>query len=96
MEACVSKMAELVRMNISVGAYEKAYSIGRDALQEPKCDRENIIAALCELTARLRSDCMSLAVRKLDFGEDYDALENLLRKTNELTGQDMYGFFKAK
>jgi hypothetical protein len=38
---------------------------------------------------------MGLAVRKMDSGADYAALEVLLRKTNELTGQDMYGFFKA-
>ncbi|WP_287497974.1 hemagglutinin repeat-containing protein [Pandoraea sp. CB10b_02] len=95
MEVCVSKVAKLIRTNISVGAYEKAYSVGRDTLQEPGCDRENIIAALCELTAQLRSVCMELAVQKIDFGTDYDALESLLRKTNELTGQDMYGLFKA-
>ncbi|MEX3959237.1 hypothetical protein [Trinickia sp. EG282A] len=92
----MSEISDLIRVNISVGGYEKAYSIGRDALQESECDRDEIIAALCELTARLRSDCMGLAVKKNDFGADYDALENLLRKANELTGQDMYGFFKAK
>lgn len=34
---------------------------------------------------------MDLAARKMDYGPDYDALENLLREANKLTGQDMYG-----
>ena len=92
----MSEISDRMRMNISVGDYEEAYSIGRDALQESNCGRDEIIAALCDLTARLRSDCMGLAVKKMDSGADYDALESLLRKANELTGQDMYGFFKAK
>lgn len=91
----MSEISDRMRMNISVGAYETAYSIGREALQESKYDRDEIIAVLCELTARLGSDCMGLAAKKMDFGADYDALEKLLRKANELTGQDMYGFFKA-
>ncbi|WMY07443.1 hypothetical protein [Paraburkholderia phenoliruptrix] len=91
----MSEISERIRTNISVGNYEEAYSIGRDALQESAYGRDEIVAALCELTARLRSDCMGLAVRKMDSGADYDALELLLRKTNELTGQDMYGFFGA-
>ncbi|WP_158014449.1 hypothetical protein [Ralstonia solanacearum] len=90
------EISDRVRMNIVAGAYEVAYLIGRDALQEPGCDREKIIAVPCELTAKLRSDFMGLAARKEDYGADYVALESLLRKTNELTGQDMYGFFKVK
>jgi hypothetical protein len=92
----MSELSERIRMNISAGSYEKAYSIGRDALNESASNRDEIIAALCELTARLRSECIDLAVRKMDSGADYDALENLLCKANELTEQDMYGFFKAK
>lgn len=91
----MSEISERIRENISAGNYEAAYSIGRDALQEQGCSRDEIVAALCELSARLRSDCMGMAVRKMDSGADYDALEVLLRKTNTLTGQDMYGFFKA-
>ncbi|WP_197387905.1 hypothetical protein [Ralstonia pseudosolanacearum] len=92
-------MIEIVnrmRMDIAAGTYEMAYSIGRDVLQDPECGRENVIAALCELKARLRSHCMGLAAQKEDYGADYVALENLLRKANELTGQDMYGSFKTK
>jgi hypothetical protein len=96
MEVRVGEMADRIRMNISAGDYEKAYSIGRDALQEPECDREEIVTALCELTARLRSDCMGLAARKMDCGAQYDVLENLLRKTSEFTGQNIYGYFKLK
>jgi hypothetical protein len=92
----MSEISKRVRMNISAGNYETAYSIGRDALQESGCDHDEIVAALCELTAQLRSECMGLAVKKADFGADYDALEKLLRKSSELTGQDVYGFFKIK
>ncbi|WP_226951743.1 hypothetical protein [Ralstonia pseudosolanacearum] len=90
------EVVDRIRMNIVTGAYEVAYLIGRDALQEPGCDRGKIVAVLCELAAKIRFDCMGLAVRKSDYGADYVALESLLRKTNELTGQDMYGFFKAR
>lgn len=34
---------------------------------------------------------MDLAVRKMDYGCEYDALEYLLREASKLTGQDMYG-----
>lgn len=91
----MSGISERIRTCISVGNYEEAYSIGRDALRESAPHRDEIVAALCELTAQLRSDCMGLAARKMDSGAAYEALELLLRKTNELTGQDMYGCFKA-
>lgn len=29
-------------MDIVAGAYEMAYSAGRDALQDPECDRERL------------------------------------------------------
>lgn len=92
----MSEVVDCIRTNVHAGAYEAAYSIGRDALREPECDRGQIIAALCELTARLRSGCMGLAAKKNDLGPDYEVLENLLRKANELTGQDMYGSFVKK
>jgi Arc/MetJ-type ribon-helix-helix transcriptional regulator len=87
----VSDMTDRIRKNIDAGAYEQAYSIGRDALQKSECSREEIIAVLRELTARLRAECMGLAVKKMDSGAAYDELEALLRESNKLTGQDMYG-----
>ncbi|CAG9181314.1 hypothetical protein LMG23992_04474 [Cupriavidus laharis] len=92
----MSEIADAIRKNIDSSAYEKAYLIGHDALQKSEEEREEIIAALCELTARLRADCMGMAVKKMDSGATYDSLESLLRKVNELTGQDMYGFFKTQ
>jgi hypothetical protein len=81
-------------MSIGVGAYKDAYVIGLEALKDPENDHDEIVAVLCDLTARLRSECMDRAVCKSDYGEEYDALEDLLSKANRLTGQDMYGSFK--
>jgi hypothetical protein len=49
--------------------------------------------AVLELTAQLRSTCMDLALRKMDYGPEYEVLEDVLRGANKLTGQDMYGRF---
>jgi hypothetical protein len=75
---------------VYAAAYRDAYSMGRAALDKPAHDHE-VIAALRELTARLRSNCMDLAARKMDVSPEYDALEQLLKEANELTGEDMYG-----
>jgi len=92
----MSEVANRMRVSISAGAYEDAYSIGYDALQEPKCDRDEIVTLLCELTAQLRHKCMSLAIKKMDDGEAYEKFEKLLNRANKLTGQDIYGVFKTK
>lgn len=86
----MSVNADRIREKVNAAAYDEAYSIGRMALEDSPRDDE-VIAALCVLTAQLRSTCMDLAARKMDYGPDYDALENLLREANKLTGQDMYG-----
>jgi hypothetical protein len=36
---------------------------------------------------------MDLALRKMDYGPEYEILEDVLRGANKLTGQDMYGRF---
>ncbi|CAD6550384.1 hypothetical protein ACFQ3P_24230 [Paraburkholderia sabiae] len=90
----MSKPADKIRSNVSIGAYQQAYLLGVNALETAKSDRSDIVAALRDLTARLRSECMERAIQKMDFGPEYEALERLLRNSNELTGQDMYGFPK--
>jgi hypothetical protein len=90
-EAPVNEITDRIRANIHAGDYEHAYSIAHGALQDTQTNRKEVIAVLCELTARLRAYCMDLAIRKMDFGPDYGARENLLRKANEFTGEDIYG-----
>lgn len=86
----MSVNSDRIREKVHAAAYDEAYSIGRMALEDSACDNE-VIAALYDLTAQLRLTCMDLAARKMDYGPDYGALENLLREANKLTGQDMYG-----
>jgi hypothetical protein len=84
--------ADKIQNHVAVGEYEQAYQIGADALAVNPTD-EDVLTAMYELTAKLRSECYGLAVRKADFGEPYLSKEDLLRKANALTGEDMYGRF---
>jgi hypothetical protein len=72
------------------GDYESAYRVGREALSGGVQDTA-VLSALYALTAKLRSECMDMAVRKADVGDGYFSKENLLRAVNALTGEDMYG-----
>jgi hypothetical protein len=89
----MSVISDQIRMKIHTAAYREAYLLGQKALELNSCDRDEIKSAMCDLTAQLRSSCMDLASRKKDAGPDYQLLEDLLRETNKLTGQDMYGPF---
>ena len=77
--------------NIGKGNYSKAYCLGLSQLCKSVDGREKVVVALREFSARLRSECMDRAIQKDDYGKDYCDLENLLRKVNELTGEDMCG-----
>jgi hypothetical protein len=89
----MSIISDQIKMKIHAAAYEEAYLLGQKALELNSCDRDEIKSAMCDLTARLRSSCMDLASLKRDAGPNYQLLEDLLGKTNKLTGQDMYGRF---
>ncbi|WP_150587314.1 hypothetical protein [Pandoraea communis] len=91
----MSEFSDRIQKNIRAGAYEDAYRVGSEALRKSSGD-EDVMAAMLELSAHLRLECMSLAIQKYDYGEKYVSLERLLRKVNKITGQDMYGLFKSK
>ncbi|WP_038483812.1 hypothetical protein [Collimonas arenae] len=88
MDNAVSKIKELTVSR----RYEEAFQLGRMALAENSTNSE-VLDALYVLTAKLRSECIYLACKKMDCGLDYQLLETVLRKTNALTGEDMYGRF---
>ncbi len=91
----LSEFSDHILRDVRAGAYEDAYRIGSEVLSKSREDAD-VMATMLELSAHLRSECMSLATKKIDYGQEYVSLENLLRKVNELTGQDMYGSFKTK
>ncbi|MCA6062695.1 hypothetical protein [Thalassolituus marinus] len=70
--------------------YEQAYSVGKATLdREP--NNSAVVESLKKVSAALRSQCMDMACRKQDCAPAYFELEDLLRKVNELTKQNMYG-----
>lgn len=73
-----------IRELIQRGEYESALELCISASEDGAPDSDI-------LTAKLRSACIDLAYRKADYSPDYFALEKLLTKANELTGEDMYG-----
>ena len=87
----MSGMADRILESINDKDYARAYLIGLEALDESEKGNEEILAALRELTARIRSECMDRAISKDDYNNEYIDFEALLRKVNLLTGQDMYG-----
>ncbi|EON12798.1 hypothetical protein [Pandoraea sp. SD6-2] len=91
----LSGFSDRILKNIRAGAYGDAYRVGSEALRKSSGD-EDVMAAMLELSAHLRSECMSLAIQKYDYSEKYVSLESLLRRVSNLTGQDMYGSFKSK
>ncbi len=88
MSDAATKIRELIKSN----SLEQAYNVGCAALSAHPNDKLTI-KAMYELSAKLRSECMGLAARKMDSGAPYFSTEALLRKVNEQTGEDMYGNF---
>jgi len=72
--------------------YEKAYQIGKVALDSDPGNRD-ILESLYSLTAQLRSEAMGFASKKANYSA-VSSFERILPKVNALTGQDMYGNFK--
>jgi len=72
--------------------YEKAYQIGKAALDSDPGNRD-ILESLYSLTAQLRSEAMGFASNKANYSA-VSSFERLLPNVNALTGQDMYGNFK--
>jgi hypothetical protein len=72
--------AERIRAMVEVGAYDEAYRLWKEAI-DAKARNDDIIAALLDLTAKLRSDCMDLAAKKQDVGTKYRSMEDLLRES---------------
>ncbi len=89
MKKCISKK---ISENIHNKNYEKAYIEGKTALISNSENKE-VLNALYELTACLRSEAMSFASKKANYS-NISSYEVLLEKVNVLTSQDMYGNFK--
>jgi hypothetical protein len=86
----VSTSEEEIRILLQEKKYEQAYSVGKESLKrEP--NNSGVVESLKKVTVELRSQCMDMASRKQDCTPAYFELEDLLRKVNELTKQDMYG-----
>lgn len=81
-----------IREHIRVREYRQAYALGKDSWTEHG-QAAPILSALLELTSELRSQCMGMASRRADSGQEYFALEQLLREASALTKQDLYGNF---
>ncbi|HET6893715.1 MAG TPA: hypothetical protein VFH31_21640 [Pyrinomonadaceae bacterium] len=86
-------VSQQIREHIKLGQFQQAYLLGREALRDQE-QTSSVLSALCELTAKIRFECMSMAAKKTDYGHECLALEKLLREASELTNQDMYGNFK--
>jgi hypothetical protein len=89
----MGSVPQQIREHIRLGQFQQAYLLGRDALHH-KEQASSVLSALYELTEKMRSECMGMAIRKADYGHEYLALEELLREANVLTNQDMYGNLK--
>ena len=87
-----SQLAQEILNLVSKEDYEAAYLLGKKSLVgQPK--NEDILQSLFVLTAKLRSEAMSHASKKANYSS-ISSYEVLLKKVNELTGEDMYGNFK--
>lgn len=86
----MNKFEEELSFLINENKFEQAYSVGKKALElEP--NNLAVVESLKMVTAALRSQCMDMASRKQDCAAAYFECEDLLRKVNELTKQDIYG-----
>ena len=86
MSDAAKKIQELIKIN----SFEQAYKVGFAALSAQPNDKLTL-KTMYDLSAKLRSECMDLAIKKMDSGEPYLSTEALLRKVNKLTGEDMHG-----
>lgn len=86
MAETAKKMGEL----ILCGEFEAAYELGKDPLADPASYTE-VMSALNSLAQKLRSHCIDMACKKMDYGRDYLSKEELLKKVCKLIGQDVYG-----
>jgi hypothetical protein len=86
----MTDVSHQMREHIRAGEYQQAYLLGRSALSE-KGHTSAVFSALLELTSKLRSECMDMAVRKADYGREYFTMEQLLRDASALINQDVYG-----
>ncbi|GAB2801176.1 hypothetical protein [Dyella kyungheensis] len=86
----MSELARKISEKVELGAFAEALQLARVSTSGRMLDPA-VRQAMLDLTAELRSICMGMASRKKDFVPEYDAIENVLRQANELTGQDMYG-----
>lgn len=91
--AMMSEASHQIRTHLQCGDVELAHAVGKAALRDTP-DDPAVVSALLELTAKLRSECMDMAIRKMEGSAIYAATEALLREVNVLTGQDMYGRFR--
>ncbi|MFT4163487.1 hypothetical protein [Shinella sp.] len=83
-------LAEQMNDLIQAGDYRRVVDLGIAASLTGRLEPE-AFQALLRMTARLRSACIDLALRKADSGPEYEALEAILIEANKLTGEDMYG-----
>ncbi|MBP0582012.1 hypothetical protein J8I29_21970 [Labrys sp. LIt4] len=83
-------LADQIRGLVERGEYERALDLGIAASLNDRLEPD-ALQALYGMTAKLRSECIDLASKKADVGPVYQALEAMLLKANELTGEDMYG-----
>lgn len=84
------ELSDRIRKLVEAGDYVDALRLGTPASGGRIHDPE-VLKSMFGLTAELRSVCMDLASKKQDSGPEYFALEDLLHKANDLTGEDMYG-----
>lgn len=85
------KIADQIDRHVDAGNYSEALRLGlkagADGVPEPE-----VMKSMFRFTAKLRSDCMDMACNKAtDGGPEHLALEAMLCKANEVTGEDMYG-----
>lgn len=92
----VSKMSnetaqEILKL-VESGLLEQAFNKGAEGLHASPGNND-ILSALYELTAVLRSKAMSFASKKANYSS-ISSEEVLLKRVNDLTQQDMYGNFR--
>lgn len=86
-----NQLAQEILSLVSAEKYDAAYSLGKESI-DIQPENEEILQALYALTAKLRSEAMGHASKKANYSS-ISSYEVLLKKVNELTGEDMYGNF---
>lgn len=84
-----------IKLLIAARRYAEALRLGKLALGSSS-NEDAVLNELYELTAKLRNECIDLASKKRDCGPKYQELESILRDSNTLTDQDMYGRFNPR